>query len=182
MTHLSPACDGAADRHDTTGPDLGQNNGKGDPPVSAANPDLSGAALTRREHQVAAAVASGLSNPQIGAALSMSVKTVECHLSRIYRKTGVARATELTARLSGIHLTVPLGPTMTALTAKEHQVARALLAGMTNRQAAVALHMSPKTLEHQLTRLYRKLSITSRRQLHAIMAQLPSEPIRHSPI
>ncbi len=45
--------------------------------------------LTEAEARVAALAAEGLSNKEIAASLSMSVHTVEAHLTRTYRKLGV---------------------------------------------------------------------------------------------
>lgn len=45
--------------------------------------------LTQREHEVAGMVAAGHANKQIAAALFLSEKTVEHHLSRAYEKLGV---------------------------------------------------------------------------------------------
>ncbi len=56
---------------------------------SRQGPTLSDA-LTARERQVADLVQEGLSNPEIGARLALSPVTVGSHLSRIYRKLGVA--------------------------------------------------------------------------------------------
>jgi DNA-binding NarL/FixJ family response regulator len=54
--------------------------------------------LTETEQRVAALAAQARSNKQIAAELFMSVRTVEAHLSRVYRKLGVHSRTEL-ARL-----------------------------------------------------------------------------------
>lgn len=60
------------------------------------------ATLTAREREVAELVAQGLTSPAIAERLSLSHRTVETHLSRVYRKTGVssraALATLLTRR------------------------------------------------------------------------------------
>jgi DNA-binding CsgD family transcriptional regulator len=48
------------------------------------------AALTRREHQVAALVCEGLTNRQIASRLFVTDKTVEMHLSRVFAKLNVA--------------------------------------------------------------------------------------------
>jgi DNA-binding NarL/FixJ family response regulator len=53
------------------------------------------AALTEREWEVAMALASGASNSEIAAELFMSYKTVEAHLTRVYRKFGVRNRTQL---------------------------------------------------------------------------------------
>jgi DNA-binding NarL/FixJ family response regulator len=58
--------------------------------------------LTGRQRRIAALVATGLTNAETAAALSVSPKTVEWNLSRIYRALGVRSRTELTIRL-GAH-------------------------------------------------------------------------------
>ena len=55
--------------------------------------------LTPRELQVALAVAAGATNREAGAALFLSPKTIELHLSRVYRKLDVRSRTELARRL-----------------------------------------------------------------------------------
>jgi DNA-binding CsgD family transcriptional regulator len=51
--------------------------------------------LTEREREIAALVADGRSNKQVAAALFVSEKTVEHHLSRAYAKLGVRTRREL---------------------------------------------------------------------------------------
>ena len=46
--------------------------------------------LTRREREVAALVARGLTNRQIASELHLSERTVENHVSKILRKLGLA--------------------------------------------------------------------------------------------
>ena len=55
--------------------------------------------LTEREQAIAELVAGGRSNKQVAAALFLSQKTIEHHLSRIYSKLGVRSRTELAARM-----------------------------------------------------------------------------------
>ncbi len=57
--------------------------------------------LTPQELQVAIKVAAGMTNREVGAALFISPKTVELHLSRVYRKLGIRSRTEL-ARLHAV--------------------------------------------------------------------------------
>jgi DNA-binding NarL/FixJ family response regulator len=52
-------------------------------------------ALTAHERRVAALVARGLTNAEIGLELTLSPKTVEAHLSSIYRKLELRSRTEL---------------------------------------------------------------------------------------
>jgi len=76
-----------------------------------------------------------------------------------------------------------VGPTRRApdqLTATELQVAQLAAAGMTNRQIAEAAFVSPKTVEANLARVYRKLAIRSRAELGARMRDLPSPTERRT--
>jgi DNA-binding CsgD family transcriptional regulator len=57
--------------------------------------------LTSTEERVAALVASGQTNREVAAQLFITVKTVEAHLTRIYRKSGVRSRTELAGRYAG---------------------------------------------------------------------------------
>ena len=53
--------------------------------------------LTRREREVAALVARGLTNRQIASALHLSERTIENHVSRILRKLGLASRAQVAA-------------------------------------------------------------------------------------
>jgi ATP/maltotriose-dependent transcriptional regulator MalT len=74
------------------------------------------------------------------------------------------RATGELARL-GLHR-----PAGSDLTPRERQVAENAAGGATNNQIAAALLISPKTVEANLARIYRKLGISSRAELGAWMA------------
>jgi DNA-binding CsgD family transcriptional regulator len=56
--------------------------------------------LTPRELAIAELVAGGATNREAAAALYLSPKTIETHLSRVYRKLGVRSRTELARRLA----------------------------------------------------------------------------------
>jgi len=56
------------------------------------------------------------------------------------------------------------------LTATELRVAELAAGGLTNREVATAAFVSPKTVEANLSRVYRKLGIRSRAELGATMA------------
>jgi DNA-binding NarL/FixJ family response regulator len=53
--------------------------------------------LTRREGEVAALVAQGLSNSQIAASLVISVRTVETHVQHIMDKLGCGTRAQIAA-------------------------------------------------------------------------------------
>ena len=60
------------------------------------------ALLSSREIEVAALAAAGMANKEIACRLSVSVRTVENHLQRVYEKLGVARRADLGGALSSL--------------------------------------------------------------------------------
>jgi DNA-binding CsgD family transcriptional regulator len=70
-------------------------------------------------------------------------------------------------------------PAPLTLTATEERVAALAASGHTNRQVAQALFVSPRTVEDNLARVYRKLGISSRAELGAAMART-TPPRRNS--
>jgi ATP/maltotriose-dependent transcriptional regulator MalT len=61
--------------------------------------------------------------------------------------------------------------TRAELTASEQRVAELAASGMSNRDMAAALFISPKTVEANLSRIYRKLNIHSRAELGGLMGR-----------
>jgi DNA-binding NarL/FixJ family response regulator len=54
------------------------------------------------------------------------------------------------------------GPLPDGLTARQAEVLRLLAAGMSNKQIAAELYLSPATVERHLATIYRKLSVSGR--------------------
>lgn len=81
------------------------------------------------------------------------------------RAAAELRATGRTVRRRG---TGPVGQ----LTPQERQTAQLLATGVTTREAAAALFLSPKTVEFHLRNVYIKLGIRSRAELARTMASL----------
>jgi len=80
------------------GNDVPGNGGSGTDRLGNDRPGTSG--LTGRERQVAALVASGLSNREIAARLVISQRTVDAHVNHIFAKLSVSSRVQLTRRLS----------------------------------------------------------------------------------
>jgi DNA-binding NarL/FixJ family response regulator len=68
--------------------------------LERASPGRASGGLTDSESRIAALVAEGMKNREIGQALFMSVATVEAHLTRIYRKLGIRSRSELARRVA----------------------------------------------------------------------------------
>jgi DNA-binding NarL/FixJ family response regulator len=66
------------------------------------------------------------------------------------------------------------------LTPSEEQVVYLAAAGMRNREIAERLFLSPKTVEANLARAYRKLGIRSRAELGAVVAARPARPAQRT--
>ena len=62
---------------------------------------------------------------------------------------------------------VPGGTPAAGLTPTEQRVAELIAAGRTYREAADALFISPKTVQWNLSKIYRKLGVRSRAELAA---------------
>jgi DNA-binding NarL/FixJ family response regulator len=59
-------------------------------------------ALTRREREIAADVAAGMSNHEVAEARSIAERTVKAHLTRIFKKLGTRNRQELMLRVRGL--------------------------------------------------------------------------------
>lgn len=68
-------------------------------------------------------------------------------------------------RATGEKVRAPSGQTYDKLTMQEVAVARLVASGATSNEVAVQLHVSKRTVDAHLRHIFRKLAITSRRQL-----------------
>jgi DNA-binding NarL/FixJ family response regulator len=66
-----------------------------------------GTALSEREREVLALIASGASNREIAAELYLSVDTVKTHVQRLFRKLSVTNRTSAALEASGYGLSAP---------------------------------------------------------------------------
>jgi DNA-binding CsgD family transcriptional regulator len=96
-----------------------------------------------------------------------ALSTAEAEFTALGAAAFAARTRTEAARLGARRAT------STDLSPTEARVARLAAAGGTNRAIAEQMFLSPKTVEANLARVYRKLGIASRAELGAAMAALP---------
>ena len=84
---------------------------------------------------------------------------------------GQRTATRYTARTLAVTLVDELRPRpggdpgLPGLTGQELRVARLVASGLSNREAAAQLYLSPKTVEYHLAHAFTKLGVRSRHEL-----------------
>ena len=116
---------------------------------------------------------------ELGAALRRGDRRAQArdHLRRAVELATICGATPLATRAETELLATGARPRRIALsgveslTPSERRVAELAAEGPTNREIAQALFVTPKTVEVHLSRVYRKLGISSRSQLPAALAQ-----------
>lgn len=86
----------------------------------------------------------------------------------------VSRLIVTTLRRSGVgsRPTAPVPDSGEALTDREHGVLSLLCDGLSNRQIAYALGLSPNTVKNHLARVYRKLGVDSRSEAISVAIRL----------
>jgi DNA-binding CsgD family transcriptional regulator/tetratricopeptide (TPR) repeat protein len=84
---------------------------------------------------------------------------------------GWAERAQTELKASGQTLRKRSMPDSEQLTPSELQVALRVAEGLTNREVAAAIFLSPKTVEHHLSSIYRKLGVRSRTELARRMAE-----------
>ncbi|PSM37583.1 LuxR family transcriptional regulator [Streptomyces dioscori] len=97
------------------------------------------------------------------------------HLRTAHAMFGVFGAEAFTGhavrelRATGETVASRAGAAPTSLTAQEKQIAQLARDGLTNSEIGAQLFLSPHTVEWHLRKVYAKLGITSRRQLHTAL-------------
>jgi DNA-binding NarL/FixJ family response regulator len=122
------------------------------------------APMTPREREVAELLLAGASNSQIAAALGVSPRTVQSHVSRILKTL------DLPSRAAVPRVLQPANETdhpRSQLTPRQRQVADLISRGYTNDGTARSLEVSVKTIEKHLGDIYRRLGLDSRSALAA---------------
>ena len=87
-----------------------------------------------------------------------------------------AERTREELRASGVTSRKPAPAARDHLTTSELQIAQMAAAGLTNQEIGQSLYLSPRTVSSHLYRIFPKLGITSRSQLHTALASRKMPP------
>jgi DNA-binding CsgD family transcriptional regulator len=94
---------------------------------------------------------------------------------------GFAERARAELNATGVRVRTLATDTPAQLTAREAQIARLAGDGLSNPEIAVQLFMSPRTVEYHLHKVFTKLAISSRNQLHGALANSGSDGRRQAP-
>ncbi|MCG7592727.1 LuxR family transcriptional regulator [Mycobacterium sp. PSTR-4-N] len=125
-------------------------------PLEKARTQLVLGQLQRRQRRRQAAAAT----------VAEAVSTFENLGARLWQHRAEAELSRLTGARDNT----------TLLTPAEERVARHAAAGLSNNEIATELFLSPKTVEMNLSKVYRKLGIRSRAQLHSRLRDARENP------
>jgi DNA-binding CsgD family transcriptional regulator len=117
---------------------------------------------------------TALRRAQKRAAAAADLEDARREFERIGAPIWAAKAESELGRIGG-------RPTRRGLTPTEKRIASLVASGRTNREVAAALFVSPKTVEWNLSKIYRKLAVTSRTELAAKLAGRADAPAGRTP-
>lgn len=123
-------------------------------------------ALTRREREILNLLRRQ-SCRQIAATLAISELTVRKHRANICAKLGLNSTAALIAHASRLPPHTPAPVDRTPLTPREHDVLETLAMGLTSKQIARRLGISPRTAEKHRENCMRKLGARNTAELLA---------------
>lgn len=141
--------------------------------------------LTDRELDVLRLVGAGLTVPDIAKLLDIGPRSVENHKRRIFAKLGAHSQALAVSNVATMGLlagrTHPFGAEI-ELTPREKELLLLATHGASMRQMASSLGVAPKTVESQLSSLYRKLGVHNRAAAVAVAHAFGLVPEKESSI
>lgn len=142
------------------------------------------ASLSPTEREIVQLVGRGLTNKEIGDRLSISHRTVQGYVSRVFAKLGVCTRREIRIALQS--LTVPHQSRnrpshgRPSLSPTEREIVDLVGDGLTNREIGDRLFISHRTVHGHLSRAFRKLGVNSRREIRLARSAVSGVPGRSS--
>lgn len=119
--------------------------------------------LSLREREVLELMRRGMRDSEIGSELGISVRTVESHASEVLRKLGLGSRRALADPIA-------------LFSEREFTVGQLAASGLTDREIADRLGMSPRTVETHVAAVRKKIGINSRVQLQRTAELLRGAP------
>src|SRR5262245_40785003 len=142
---------------------------EGAPRVEQAQSGDAAATRNRSEVHLLTLVSTGMTNEEIAKNLATSVAAVKWRASGIFAKLSVRNRIEAVARAGHLLQHAPaevrglaLGPMPEQLTNSELDILRLLGKGMTRREIAENLSMTPGTVKWYLSEIFGKLQVRNR--------------------
>lgn len=133
------------------------------------------AQLTEREIEVLTMVSTGFTAPEIADRLDIGQRSVENHKRRIYAKLGASNQTAAVGAVAPLGILDlqpwardPRHASLPGLSRRETEILHLSARGASVRQMATTLGIAPKTVEAQLSQLYRKLRVHNRASALAV--------------
>jgi DNA-binding CsgD family transcriptional regulator len=114
----------------------------------------------------------------LGHAAEVAAELAELHRARAENRLATAaqlRSAALAARAGGLHTPVlARGSGIEPLTPREREVALLAAGGHSSRDIGERLHLSTRTVDTHLARVYRKLGVSGRGELEAALVGVSS--------
>jgi DNA-binding NarL/FixJ family response regulator len=122
--------------------------------------------ITPCENEVVVLLLQGCSNPEIAAQLGIHEQKVKERLGVLYRAAGISDGRKRVRLIESLSTSIERLP-LPALTPRERQITKLVLAGRTNPQISVELGINVQQIKNYLLVVFDKCGVWSRTELAA---------------